>query len=63
MYAAEVVLKLENTAFGMREFVVTDVEINLAARDFHESCHGMGYAGRGIDVERGFASAKMHAAD
>ena len=56
MDATEVVLKQGKAAFGMGEFVVADIELNMAARDFHEGCHGIGYAGRSVYVERGFAS-------
>lgn len=63
MDAAEVVLKEGETARGVGEFVVTDVELDMAARDFHEGLHGVGDAGRGIDVDRLLPPAEVHAAD
>ena len=53
---AEVVFEYGNATFGVGELVVTDVELDMATRDFHQCLHSVGDAGGGIDVERLFAS-------
>ena len=47
----------------MGEFVVADVEIDMAAGGFHYRLHGVGDAGGGIDVEGSLPTAEVHAAD
>ena len=47
----------------MGELVVTDVEFDMAARDFHEGLHGVGDADGCIDVVGSLTTAEVHAAD
>lgn len=47
----------------MGEFVVANIEVDVTARYLHKGLHGMGDAGRRIDVEGLFTSAEVHAAD
>ena len=61
--AAEVVFENGEGAFGVVEFVIADIEVDMAARCFHDGLHGVGDAGGSVDVERLFAAAKVHAAD
>ena len=63
MEATKAVLEEEKAARGVGEFVVAYVELDMAARDFHDGLHGMGNAGGGVDVERVLASAEVHTAD
>lgn len=61
--AAVFVFEEQERALGVGEFVVTDFEFEVAVGGLHDGLHDVGNAGRGVDVDRGFVVAEVHAAE